>query len=319
MSWSAVIWAAVIAIATAAISIPVLIPLLRRMGAGQSIREEGPKEHMSKSGTPTMGGVAILLAVVVSVATTAGWDRRIALMLFWMLGYGTIGFADDMLILRRRQNLGLTARQKLVLQILVAGVGAVLHNRLVGGDTSMYIPLLRIHADLGVFYGPLIAFAAVAMANAVNLTDGLDGLASGITSIVAACLVVIGMGLGHFYGAVFSAAVFGACLGFLLYNRHPASLFMGDTGSLALGGALAGAAVSMDVALLLPLIGGVYVAEAVSVIVQVYVFQTQNGRRFFRMSPLHHHFELGGWSEDKVVAVFCGATLVLCALGVAAM
>lgn len=319
MDGKAVMLAAVISFGTVSLTIPVLLPLLRRFGAGQSIREEGPKEHMSKSGTPTMGGIAIVFGIAVAVASSVGWNKETALMLFWMFGYSAIGLADDVLITMRRQNLGLTAGQKLVLQVLVACAGALLHGFISEKSTLLYIPVLRTHADIGGLYWVLIAFAAVAMANAVNLTDGLDGLATSITAIAAACLAIIGLGVAHTAGASFSAAVFGACVGFLLYNRHPALLFMGDTGSLALGGALAGAAVSMDIVLLLPLIGGVYVAEAISVIVQVYVFKTQKGRRFFRMAPLHHHFELGGWSENKVVAVFCITTLVLCVLAVAAM
>jgi len=235
------------------------------------------------------------------------------------LSYAAIGFADDYLKVVHRRNLGLTALQKIVLQLFAAGLGAFWLSRVSDSGTSVYVPLMRTYVDLGGFYIVFAAFVVVAMANAVNLTDGLDGLASGVTAIVAACLAIIGMGRGAFQSSVFSASAFGACLGFLMYNRHPARLFMGDTGSLALGGALAAAALTMNASLILPLAGGIYVAEALSVIIQVYVFQTQNGRRFFRMSPLHHHFELGGWSENKIVTVFCLITTALCILSVSAV
>lgn len=307
------------AFAAAALLTPLLLPFLRRLGAGQSIREEGPSSHMSKSGTPTMGGIAIIGAILAAALGFGGLGGQMPVMIFLFLSFAAVGFADDWLKVVNRRNLGLTARQKILLQIFVAALGAFWLSRISGSGTTVYIPVARIYADLGVFYIAFVAFVVVSMVNAVNLTDGLDGLASGVTAIVAACLTIIGMGFGAFQASVFSASIFGACLGFLIYNRHPARLFMGDTGSLALGGALAAAAVSMNATLILPLAGGIYVAEALSVIIQVYVFKTQNERRFFRMAPLHHHFELGGWSENKILAVFCLVTTVLCVLAVAAV
>ena len=307
------------AFAAAALLTPLLLPFLRRLGAGQSIREEGPSSHMSKSGTPTMGGIAIIGAILAAALGFGGLGGQMPVMIFLFLSFAAVGFADDWLKVVNRRNLGLTARQKILLQIFVAALGAFWLSRISGSGTTVYIPVARIYTDLGVFYIAFVAFVVVSMVNAVNLTDGLDGLASGVTAIVAACLTIIGMGFGAFQASVFSASIFGACLGFLIYNRHPARLFMGDTGSLALGGALAAAAVSMNATLILPLAGGIYVAEALSVIIQVYVFKTQNERRFFRMAPLHHHFELGGWSENKILAVFCLVTTVLCVLAVAAV
>lgn len=298
----------IIAFAVSAVATPGLLPFLRKLGARQSIREDGPQEHLEKTGTPTMGGIAIVCAVAVATLTAGLHSRKTVLMLAWMAGYGLIGFIDDFLITARRENLGLTARQKLLLQAALAFLGALWY-RMDGSGASLIVPFAGIRWNFGPLYALFVTFVAVAMTNAVNLTDGLDGLASSVTAIAAVCLAAIGASLASAESAAFSSAIAGACLGFLLYNRHPAKLFMGDTGSLALGGALAATAVTMDAILFLPILGAVYVAEALSVIVQVYVFKTQNERRFFRMAPLHHHFELGGWSENKVVVVFSAVTL----------
>ncbi len=303
----------VIAFVITAIATPALIPLLRRIKAGQSIREEGPQSHMVKSGTPTMGGLAILLAIVVTCLTSGLVNTDMLILLGTLLAFGAIGFIDDFVKVAMKRNLGLTALQKLILQIAISCAVAAYQCSVSVYGTSIFIPILRQYWDFGILYIPFVAFVMVAMTNSVNLTDGLDGLAAGVTAIVAAFLAVVGI---SFYGygapAAFSAAIAGACLGFLLYNRHPAKLFMGDTGALALGGAIAAAAILMNIELIIPIAGGIYVAEALSVIIQVYVFKTQNGRRFFRMAPLHHHFELSGWKETKVVAVFWLVTLGLC-------
>lgn len=288
-----------------------LIPFLRKLKAGQSIREEGPQSHMSKSGTPTMGGLAIIAAVLVCSILFSPLNAELVLMLGTFLLFAGIGFIDDFFKVVYKRNLGLTAKQKLALQIGIALALAFLQSRLPGAASSLYVPIIKVYVNIGVFYIPFVAFVLVAMVNAVNLTDGLDGLASGVTAIVAACLAIIGYRFGFASASIFSAAISGACLGFLIYNKHPAKLFMGDTGSLALGGGLAAASIFMNMELLLPIIGGIYVAEAVSVVIQVVVFKTQKGRRFFRMAPLHHHFEQGGWPETKVVKVFYVVTLGL--------
>lgn len=303
-----------VAFGLSAIFTPLLIPFLKRLNAGQNIREEGPKSHMAKSGTPTMGGIAILLSTIVAATVCGELDTDLAIAIGAFTGFGSIGFVDDFVKVVYKRNLGLTAKQKLILQILIAVTLAVYQSRVSALGTSIYIPIVKIYADFGWFYVPFVAFVVVSMANAVNLTDGVDGLASGVTAIVAACLTVIGFMTGAAASTVFSASICGACLGFLIYNRHPAKLFMGDTGSLALGGGIAAAAILMNMELILPLAGGIYVAEALSVIIQVYVFKTQGGRRFFRMAPLHHHFEIGGWSETKVVNVFYLVTLILSAI-----
>ena len=222
---------------------------------------------------------------------------------------------EDFVKVAMKRNLGLTAKQKLALQVLLSCGVAWYQSSVSVYGTSVYVPLIHTYLDLGFLYIPFVAFVMVAMTNAVNLTDGLDGLAGGITAIVAVFLTIVGVSFyGYGASAAFCAAIAGACAGFLLYNHYPAKLFMGDTGSLALGGAIAAAAILMNIELIIPIAGGIYVAEAASVLIQVFVFKTQNGRRFFRMAPLHHHFELGGWKETKVVGVFWAVTLGLCCL-----
>lgn len=292
---------------------PLIIPFLKRLKAGQSIREEGPKSHLTKAGTPTMGGISILLAAVIASVAFGERGSDLWVMIAVFLGFGAIGFIDDFLKVVYKRNLGLTAKQKLAFQILIAFLLAMYQRNASEFGTSVYIPIFKIYADFGWLYVPFLIFVVVSMVNAVNLTDGLDGLASGVTAIVAACLAFIAFQTDFFVSASFAAAMSGACIGFLLFNKHPAKLFMGDTGSLALGGGLAAASILMNKELILPVVGGIYVAEALSVIIQVYVFKTQNQRRFFRMAPLHHHFELGGWSETKVVVVFYIVTLLLSA------
>ena len=300
--------------ALTAVIVPVLLPLLVRLKAGQSIREEGPQAHMAKSGTPTIGGLAFIVAITVVSLAISGFEGEMLVMLGGLLGYGAIGFADDYVKVIKKRNLGLTAIQKIILQLLVAVLISWYASK---SGTSVFIPYFRTVLDLKWFYIPFMVFIFLAMSNSVNLTDGLDGLASSVTAVVAACFAVIGYAAGAGSMACFMAAVGGGCLGFLLYNRHPAKLFMGDTGSMALGGALAAAAIVAGYELLLPIAGGIYVAEALSVIIQVFVFKTQNGRRFFRMAPLHHHYELGGWSEVKIVRRFTLITLLLCVLALA--
>ena len=300
--------------ALTAAAVPVLLPLLIRLKAGQSIREDGPAAHMAKSGTPTIGGLSFVFAIVIANLIISGVNSDTAAMLTGLLGYGAIGFADDYIKVVKKRNLGLTAIQKIVLQLAVA---ILISWYASGSGTTIFIPFVKTTFDLGWFYIPFMVFIFLAMSNSVNLTDGLDGLASSVTAVCAACFAVIGYAAGAGSMACFAASVCGGCLGFLLYNRHPAKLFMGDTGSMALGGALAAAAIVSGYELLLPIAGGIYVAEAVSVIIQVFVFKTQNGRRFFRMAPLHHHYELGGWEEVKVVRVFTLVTFALCLLALA--
>ncbi len=277
---------------------PVVIPALRRLKFGQSIREEGPQRHLAKAGTPTMGGVLILVALTIPAVIFAGKSAEVWLALFVTLGHGLIGFLDDYIKVVLKRNLGLKAREKILGQIIMAVALAYIATAYFGRGTDLWIPFLGANVDFGPLYYILIFLVLIGTTNAVNLTDGLDGLAAGTTTIAAAAYAVIAL----------------AALGFLRYNAHPAKVFMGDTGSLALGGALAAVAVLTKTELLLVIVGGVFVLEALSVIIQVISFKS-TGKRIFRMSPIHHHFELGGWSETKVVTVFWLAGAVFAALG----
>jgi len=311
MSIQQIITYIVLAFGLSVILTPLLILFLKKFGAGQNIREEGPSSHISKTGTPTMGGIAILFATIIPLIALGNNGTDLWIIILTCLAFALVGFADDFVKVFYKRNLGLTARQKLALQVFIAIILAVYQSRASQIGTCIYIPILKIYADFGILYIPFVVFVVVAMVNAVNLTDGLDGLAAGITAIVAACLMIIGYRSGYLASTAFTACIVGACIGFLVYNKYPAKVFMGDTGSLALGGGLAACAILMNMEFILPLAGGIYVAEALSVVIQVIVFKTQNERRFFRMAPLHHHFELGGWSETKVVYVFYLVTFLL--------
>lgn len=280
-----------------------VIGQLKKFHARQSEREEGPQSHKYKAGTPTMGGILILVALVVSCVVFNPSDLRKGLALFLTFGHGVIGFLDDSIKAVKRRNLGLTAKQKLLGQFVMAAVFCFILKEFLQFPTTLWIPFTSVTIDLGFFYYIFVFVMIVGASNAVNLTDGLDGLAAGSCAITSVAYVVIAVALGYVNFAVFSAALTGACLGFLFYNQHPAKMFMGDTGSLALGGALAAMAILTKTELLLILAGGLYVIEALSVIIQVLSFKTR-GVRVFKMSPIHHHFELSGWSEVKVVTVF---------------
>ncbi|MDU4959742.1 MAG: phospho-N-acetylmuramoyl-pentapeptide-transferase [Sporomusaceae bacterium] len=309
-----VFFAAVVALVIALAAGPIVIPLLRRLKFGQSIRQEGPQRHYAKSGTPTMGGVIILTALSVATLLFAGGSAEIWLCLLLTLGHGVIGFIDDFIKVALKRSLGLRAREKLSGQIVMALILAYYVTAVLGMGTDIWIPFAGSF-ELGPFYYILIFFVLVGATNAVNLTDGLDGLAAGTTTVAALAYVAVSLLVQKEALAVFSAALAGACVGFLKYNAYPAKVFMGDTGSLALGGALAAVAVLTKTELLLVVIGGVFVAEALSVIIQVISFKT-TGQRVFRMSPVHHHFELGGWPETKVVRRFwlAGAALAVAAV-----
>lgn len=294
---------------------PVVIPVLRRMKFGQSIRQEGPERHYAKAGTPTMGGIIILAGVFLSSMIFAGKQPEVWLALFVTLGHGIIGFIDDFIKVVLKRSLGLKARQKLVGQIFMALSLAFIADAYFGRGTDLWIPLAGINIDLGPLYYVLIFLVLIGTTNAVNLTDGLDGLAAGTMTVAATAYAVIAMAFDKPQLAVFCMAVAGATLGFLRFNIHPAKVFMGDTGSLALGGALAAVAVLTKTELLLIIVGGIFVLEALSVIIQVISFKS-TGKRVFKMSPVHHHFELSGWTETKVVTVFW---LAGCAFAMAAL
>lgn len=290
---------------------PVLIPYLHKLKFGQSIRECGPASHMKKSGTPTMGGLMMLAALIIALL----WGQftpHVIIALVLTVGHAVIGFIDDYIKVVMKRNLGLTAKQKFLLQFILAGAYVYfaethIHN------TELWVPFVNMTVDLGWGYYVLAFLLLVGTTNAVNLTDGLDGLVSFVSLPVTMVFAFIAYMQGMLDLCGFSLGLTGACLGFLLFNRHPAQVFMGDTGSLALGGAVAAMALLTHTELLLVIVGGIYVAEALSVIIQVTYFRFSGGKRIFRMAPLHHHFELGGWKEVKVVRVF---TLVSCVLSI---
>ena len=294
------------------------IPVLRAK-AGQNIREDGPQTHLSKAGTPSMGGIAIIISTVLS--TLVGgliWSARLSdilVVLFVFIGFGLIGFFDDYLKVIKKVNLGLRAYQKFGLQIVISVILAVFLANYSDGSTYVYVPIADIYVDFGIWYIPFIVFVMLAMTNAVNLTDGLDGLASGVTSFVTLFFAVAGITYGVTSGAYFCAALCGGCLGFLVFNKNPAKIFMGDTGSLALGGGLAAAAIVMKLELLLPVVGLLYVIEALSVILQVGYFKLTKGKRIFKMAPIHHHFEKCGFKEIQVVIAFWIFTIICCLIG----
>lgn len=298
------IWlAAAVAAAVVLLLGPVVIPELNKLHCGQNIRGEGPQSHQKKSGTPTMGGLMILAGITLGTIAGAGTNPAALLALFVVLGHGAIGFLDDYIKVVKKRNLGLRAREKLAGQLIMAAAVTFIGNRWMGISTELWLPFTTATVDLGVFYYILVFFVLVGTTNAVNLTDGLDGLATGTVAVAAVTYAIVCVSLGKAALAAFCASTAAAAVAFLRFNAHPARVFMGDTGSLALGGALAAAAILTKTELLLIVIGGVFVVEALSVIIQVISFQT-TGRRVFRMSPLHHHFELGGWAETKVVRVF---------------
>lgn len=286
---------------------PILIPYLKKLKFRQNVRDDGPKSHLKKAGTPTMGGIIFILSVIITVMIFSPWNKYMAILLVIAVGYGVIGFLDDFLKVYLKRPLGLKARQKLFGQFLLALILAYFAKEFIG--TDIIIPFLKKKIDLDVYYIPFVVFVIVGTVNSVNLTDGLDGLATGVSFMVTAFFALVSLFLNNGAYAVFSAAFTGALLGFLRYNKYPAEVFMGDTGSLAIGGAVSALAVFTKLPIILPLVGIIYVAEALSVIMQVISFRFF-GKRLFKMSPLHHHFELSGWHETKVVYTFWITTLI---------
>ncbi len=317
---------------------PVLIRFLQRLNLRQYIREEGPAAHQVKGGTPTMGGLLILTALAVSALLCIRWDSPLFwVLLFATLAFGAIGFADDFLKMKRRQNLGLTSKQKFMLQVVAAlAVAWFLYDYRQTGrfDSTLTVPFFKeLHPDLGLLFIPFAVLVIVGASNAVNLTDGLDGLAIGSTLIAAATYAVLTYAAGNAKIAdyldipfvkdtgelsIFAAALVGASLGFLWYNAHPAQVFMGDVGSLALGAAIGTLALMIKQELLLVVVGGLFVMEAASVIIQVVSYKSR-GKRVFRCAPIHHHFEMGGWKETQVVIRFWILAFLFALMGLATL
>lgn len=291
----------------------LIIPILKRLHAGQSIREDGPQSHLVKSGTPTIGGLIFLASVIITSLVTANFKLSVLMILFSTLAFGAVGFIDDYIKVVMKRNLGLRAYQKLLLQILVAVILIIYQYNSKEIGTDLYIPFLKDYRSIGFLYIPFVIFVIVGTVNSVNLTDGLDGLSSSVTIICLIFFNFVAIKLQRYEIAGFCLALAGALMGFLHYNKFPAKVFMGDTGSLSLGGAISAIALLLNVPLILPIAGGIYFIETLSVIIQVISFKTR-GKRVFLMSPLHHHFEHKGWHEKKIVAVFSLVEVILCVI-----
>ncbi len=291
---------------------PVVIPFLRRLKVGQTVRDEGPESHLKKNGTPTMGGILILVSVVATSIIFVRDYPRIIPILFLTLGFGLIGLLDDYIKVVLKRSMGLRVWQKFLLQIVVTGVFVFYLLHYTDVSPVMKVPFIKnLYLDFGWMNIPILFFIVIGTVNGTNFTDGLDGLASSVTILVATFFSVVAVGTGSGIEPV-TCAVVGALLGFLLFNVYPASVFMGDTGSLALGGFVAAAAYMMQMPLFIVIVGFIYMAEVLSDIIQVAYFKMTGGKRIFKMAPLHHHFELCGWPETRVVAVFSIVTALLC-------
>lgn len=298
------VWASLVAFLIALGSGPLLIPLLRRLKFGQVVREVGPQSHLKKTGTPTMGGLIFIIPLPIVVALFDTQNVRAWSLVFLIWGFAVIGFADDFLKVALKRPLGLRAREKLFLQLLLAGVFTWVVGHYLAGSTRYLLPFGLGQIEVGWWwFAPISILAILGSGNAVNITDGLDGLAAGATAIAMVFFGFWGLAFHHHTVSIVALALAASLVGFLRYNIHPARIFMGDTGSLALGAALAGLAIVSQTTLLLPLVGILFVVETLSVIIQVISFRL-TGKRVFRMSPIHHHFELGGWPEERVVSVF---------------
>ena len=296
---------------------PITIPMLRRLKFGQNIRKEGPQSHLKKAGTPTIGGIIFIIstAIVMVVMRFSPTDEAM-IALYSLLAFGFIGFLDDILKIIKKQNEGLKAWQKMLLLIIFSTAIAVYGYVNLG--TALRIPFIDTKIPLGILYIPFVIVYYAGATNAVNLTDGLDGLASTVSVLVLTFFAVIVFTMKHESLAVFSIVLAGGLLGFLKFNAYPAKVFMGDTGSLAIGGAIATIALVLELPLILVIVGGIYVFETLSVILQVSSYKLR-GKRLFKMAPIHHHFEQVGWSETKIVTVFSIITVILCFIGFIAL
>lgn len=293
---------------------PFIIPALHKLKFGQNIREDGPQSHLKKQGTPTMGGIIFIIATCITMILVLRNPHDEAMIaLYALLAFGAIGFLDDGLKIIKKKNEGLKSYQKMLLLVVVGTIFAFYASKRIG--TDIMIPFLNnTTLDLKFLFIPFIIFYFACVTNAVNLTDGLDGLCSSVTILVMTFFALVSLYMGYYTLAIFCGILAGAILGFLKYNSYPAQIFMGDGGSLALGGAVAAIAMILKLELIVVIVGGIYVIETLSVIIQVASFKL-TGKRVFKMAPIHHHFELKGWHESKIVAVFSIITVVLCLLG----
>ncbi len=298
---------------------PIFIPMLARFKFGQTVRDEGPQSHLAKNGTPTMGGVMMIVAILITGLTRATISKGLIVGLICIVGFGFVGFLDDFIKIKMKRSLGLKAYQKIILQFALALYIAYYQYSASPSATQLVIPFTNHIINLGIWYIPFMMIFIIGTVNAVNLTDGLDGLASGVTLIVSCFFILFAVSISNSDVAILAAATAGACLGFLGFNAYPAKVFMGDTGSMALGGAVVAFATLTNSPLIIIIVGFIYLAEALSVMIQVTYFKLTNGKRIFKMAPLHHHFEQCGWPETRVVFVFWIVTVVLCWIGVLAV
>lgn len=298
---------------------PIIIPYLRKLKMGQTERENGVQSHLKKAGTPTMGGIIFLLSTVVTSLFYVKDYPKIIPVLFLTLGFGLIGFWDDYLKVVLRRSDGLLAWQKMLCQLVVTGIFAFYLIKFTDVSMTIKVPFaVGYEINPGFLTIPLLFFVVIGTVNGVNFTDGLDGLASSVTIMVATFFSVVAIGTKSGIEPI-TCAVVGALMGFLLFNVYPAKIFMGDTGSLALGGFVAGTAYMLQMPLFLLIVGLIYVVEVLSVMIQVTYFKISHGKRIFKMAPIHHHFELCGWSETRVVAVFSVITAILCLIALLAL
>ena len=298
---------------------PILIPLLKKFKFGQTVRDDGPQSHTSKNGTPTMGGVMIIIAILIATLLKGKINKDLIFALICMFGFGMVGFLDDFIKIKMKRSLGLTAKQKIVLQVLLAACISIYRFNSIGRGAQFIIPFSQSTINIGWLYIPIMMIVIIGTVNAANLTDGLDGLASGITAIVSVFFAIFALVVvGNTNISIMSAATIGACVGFLVFNVNPAKVFMGDTGSMALGGAVVAFAVFTNSVLIIPIVGGIYFAEALSVMIQVGYYK-RTKKRIFKMAPLHHHYEQCGWPETEVVFKFWIVSVILVWIGIVAM
>ncbi len=312
---SELVWPLLLSFAVSVVSGKFLIPFLRKVKAGQTERDDGPQSHLSKTGTPNMGGIMIILAVVITgIVSAALGNKEVIPILILTVGFGLVGFIDDYIKVVLKRSDGLSVKQKMLLQIVISVIFSIYVLNVNHMPLTMKVPFINgLVLDLGPLNIVALIFIAVATVNGTNFTDGVDGLASSVTVAVAIFFTIAALVTGHTAAAA-GTSMIGALLGFLVYNAYPAKVFMGDTGSLALGGFVTGIAYILGMPLFIPIVGFIYLAEVVSVMIQVVYFKKTGGKRFFRMAPLHHHYELGGWSEVRVVAMFTIVTVILCAV-----
>ena len=298
---------------------PVVVPFLHKFKFGQTVRDDGPQSHLKKNGTPTMGGVMMIISILITTLLRAKLSTEILMALLCMFGFGMVGFIDDFIKIKMTRSLGLTAIQKIVLQVALALIISIYKFKTIGSGVQFIVPFSQTGINIGILYVPVMLIVILGTVNAVNLTDGLDGLASGITAVVSTFFILFAFVIANNAGiSQIAAATLGACIGFMWFNVNPAKVFMGDTGSMALGGAVTAFALFTNSVLIIPIVGGIYFAEALSVIIQV-LYYKKTKKRIFKMAPLHHHYEQCGWPETKVVFIFWIVSIVLAWIGVVAM